>query len=175
MAEAENIEEQVETTKSSGVGGILMMGIIGIIAAGGGFMVPYLYPSLVGAGDPESETPPVAKSPMPKPESDQVFISFGEVVVNLHEGSLNRYLNLDINLQVDKSKELELTEVVTSKKAILKNWLLGYLADKGLDDVRGAAGQNRMRREIQDQFNTVLFPDGFDQIHDVLFEKFNIQ
>lgn len=150
------------------------MGIIGIVAAGGGFMVPYLYPSLVGAGH-EEPVAPVPKSPMPKPEADQAVLVFGEVVVNLHEGSLNRYLNLAINLQVDKSKELELTTVVETKKAILKNWLLGYLADKGLDDVRGAAGQNRMRRDIQDHFNTVLFPDGFDQIHDVLFEKFNIQ
>ena len=37
------------------------------------------------------------------------------------------------------------------------------------------AGINRARREIQDQFNTLLFPDGSEKIRDVLVEEFNFQ
>jgi flagellar basal body-associated protein FliL len=44
-----------------------------------------------------------------------------------------------------------------------------------MEDLRGAAGQNRLRREIQDHFNTVLFEDGYDRIREVLFEEFNVQ
>ena len=44
-----------------------------------------------------------------------------------------------------------------------------------MDDVRGAAGQNRLRREIQNEFNANLYPDGDDRILDILFEEFSIQ
>jgi flagellar basal body-associated protein FliL len=44
-----------------------------------------------------------------------------------------------------------------------------------MDQIRGAAGQNRIRRQIQDHMNTTLFDDGYDHIHDVLFEEFNVQ
>jgi flagellar basal body-associated protein FliL len=44
-----------------------------------------------------------------------------------------------------------------------------------MEDIRGAAGQNRLRREIHDQFNLVMFPDTEGEIKDVLFEEFNVQ
>ena len=34
---------------------------------------------------------------------------------------------------------------------------------------------NRIRREIRDQFNTILFPDGYDRIEQVLFQQYNVQ
>ena len=49
------------------------------------------------------------------------------------------------------------------------------IRDRSLEEVKGAAGANRLRREIQDQFNTQLFADGADTIQDVLFEEFVIQ
>ncbi|MCA9228196.1 MAG: flagellar basal body-associated FliL family protein, partial [Planctomycetales bacterium] len=82
---------------------------------------------------------------------------------------------LKVNLQVDKAQADGITKMLEQKKPILKNWLLSYLSDKGMDDIRGRVGQNRLRREIQDHFNTVLFADGYDRIHDVLFDEFNVQ
>ena len=64
---------------------------------------------------------------------------------------------------------------IEAKKIILRNWLLSKISDLDLDDIRGGAGQNRLRREIREQFNAVLCPDGYDEIHDVLFEEFNVQ
>jgi flagellar basal body-associated protein FliL len=52
--------------------------------------------------------------------------------------------------------------------------LIGYLSDKELDEVRGAIGVNKARREIQEQFNRLLFPDGSELIQDVLFEDFTV-
>ena len=151
-------------------GGAMLIGTVALVMGAAGFSVPYLVPSLVGATTEEE-----SKYPIPHQEEEQAFISFGEVVVNLDEARLNRYLRTSITLQVDKSKQLEIEKLIEDRKASLKNWLLGYLADKDMDQIRGAAGQNRIRRQIQDHLNTVLFDDGYDRIHDVLFEEFNIQ
>jgi flagellar basal body-associated protein FliL len=53
--------------------------------------------------------------------------------------------------------------------------LLNQISDKDLDEIRGGAGQNRLRREVRDQFNSVLFPDGYDRIFSVLFNEYNVQ
>lgn len=128
------------------------------------------------------------------------FISFGRIVVNLNEPALTKYLSLDITLQVD-AKDLELvrqivlpvsTETageakekgkdqshakssVASRLPILRTWLTSHLADKSMEDVRGKVGVNRLRREIQDQFNVLMFDDGRERVRDVLFEEFHVE
>jgi flagellar basal body-associated protein FliL len=64
---------------------------------------------------------------------------------------------------------------VEENKTFLKNWLIGYFQSKQVDEVRGTEGFNRVRREIQEQFNLILFPDGEEVIQEVLFEEFNVQ
>ena len=76
---------------------------------------------------------------------------------------------------MDASEEKEFTELLPKYKAIMKNWLISYLSDRSLQEVSGAAGVNRLRREIQEKFNALLFPVGAEKIHDVLFEEFNVQ
>ena len=64
---------------------------------------------------------------------------------------------------------------IETRGAVLRNWMLGYLANLQLEDIKGQDGQNRIRREIQNHFNDILSPDGTDIVHDVLFEEFQIQ
>lgn len=117
---------------------------------------------------------------LPK-EEETIFLPFadgekdGGIVVNLDEGRLTRYLRIAITMQIPKASEEEFKKKLEAKKIVLRNWLLSKISDLDLDDIRGAAGQNRLRREIRDQFNSVLCPDGYDQIYDVLFEEFNVQ
>ncbi len=117
---------------------------------------------------------------LPK-EEETIFLPFADgdkdtgVVVNLDEGRLTRYLRIAITMQIPKASEEEFKKKLEAKKIVLRNWLLSKISDLDLDDIRGAAGQNRLRREIRDQFNSVLCPDGYDQIYDVLFEEFNVQ
>ncbi len=114
-------------------------------------------------------------------EEETVFLPFGEagkdqgIVVNLDEGRMSRYLRVAITMQIAKASEEEFKKKVEAKKILLRNWLLSKISDLDLEDIRGAAGQNRLRREIRDHFNSVLCPDGYDQIYDVLFEDFNVQ
>lgn len=146
-------------------------------------VVACLVSSLVGGGVgyatprflPHTPEPAVAV-PVETPEQrEPVYVSFGEVVVNLDEGRLNRYLRIKLTLQVQRRHEESLRKQIETQSAILKNWLIGHLSDKDTAEIRGAAGLNMLRREIQDQFNLVLCPDGHDRVRDVLFEEFNIQ
>ena len=172
MAEEEQATTEEEAAASKGPG-LIVWAILGVVAAGGGFAVPFFLPTedSAAAADEAAQRPGLhARIP-----EEVGFVPFPDKTVNLNDGRLNRYLHVSFSLQVEKSDEAEVTELVEKKKAILSNWLVSHLSDKSMDDIRGAAGQNRLRREIQDQFNTVLFPDGYDRIYDVLFEDFNVQ
>jgi len=184
--------------KPAGGGSIIPWIAVGVLSAGLGSAVPFLLAGQQshaasgdeghgataehgGHGDAVGSQSRNGKSfTMPKQE-DTIFLPFGEpgkdqsVVVNLDEGRMSRYLRIAITLQIPKSQEEPLKKLIEAKKIVLRNWLLSKISDLDLDDIRGAAGQNRLRREIREQFNTVLCPDGYDQIYDVLFEEFNVQ
>jgi len=175
MAEAAATED-AKATPSKGQGGKIAFLVIGLVAGGAGFAAPYFLPENLRPGahaaEAETETDEHSKTPA---EAQSAYIDFGDAVVNLDEGRLNRYLRLTLTLQVDELQKDEVETKVEAHRAVLKSWLLSYLSDKDMEQIRGAAGQNRLRREIQDHFNSVLFPDGYDRIHEVLFQEFNIQ
>ena len=161
------VAEEVVVQKPGWKAGLLASAVTGLVAGALGFSVPLLFPSLVGFANTSQEVTAAQPS----------FVPFGSVVVNLNEGRLNRYLRVSITLEVSGGQEVAdaLSADVAAKKSVLVDWLLSYLGDMSMDSIRGAAGQNRLRREIQDHFNWVLFPEGKGQIDDVLFEEFNIQ
>jgi len=103
------------------------------------------------------------------------FIPFGRAVVNLNDPTLTRYLSLEVTLQSEGADEVDVQEALESRKPILMTWLTSHLADKTLEDIRGKVGVNRLRREIQDNFNALLFTDGRERIQDILFEEFHVQ
>ncbi|MGB6044897.1 MAG: flagellar basal body-associated FliL family protein [Pirellulales bacterium] len=170
MADDDQDEGTPDTDKPRGsrIKGLVIGMVVAVVAGAAGFAVPLLLTEF-------QKQPAEATSTDPTSRTRPAFVPFGETVVNLDEGRLSRYLRVSITLQVDESDALGVTEKVEQNKIILKNFMLSYLSDKRMEDIRGAAGQNRLRREIQDYFNSTLFPDGYDKIHDVLFEEFNIQ
>ncbi len=134
-----------------------------------------------GANGTSTKKPKKVKAfTLPK-EEETVFLPFADagkdpgIVVNLDEGRMSRYLRVAITMQIPKAAEEDFKKRVDTKRILLRNWLLSKISDLDLEDIRGAAGQNRLRREIRDHFNSVLCPDGYDQIYDVLFEEFNVQ
>lgn len=186
--------------KPASGGSIVPWIAVGVLSAGMGSALPFLVTGqqthaagasgdtdehgvLSGSGEhggSRSGTPGIRGFTMPKQE-DTIFLPFGEpggdqsVVINLDEGRMTRFLRIAISLQIPKSQEESFKKLIDAKKIVLRNWLLSHISDLDLEDIRGAAGQNRLRREIRDQFNAVLCPDGYDQVYDVLFEEFNVQ
>lgn len=163
-------EKPQEPSKSSL--GIVIWLAVGLASAAAGAAVPLL---LVSEPEQPAEDPSQQRE-YELLEADKVmFLPFGDVTVNLNEGRMNRYLRIKISLQIDRTQEQVVADALAKQGLIARNWLISYLSDKELDAIRGAAGQNMLRREIRDEFNTVLFSDGYDRIFDVLFEEFNVQ
>lgn len=104
-----------------------------------------------------------------------VYLHFDQVLVNLNEPNLVRYLTIDISVQTDGKYEDEVKQLLVDKRAVLKTFLTSHLADKSIEDIRGRVGVNQLRREIQDGFNAVLFKDGHERISDILFEEYHVQ
>ena len=109
------------------------------------------------------------------PSDGPSFVPFGRMVTNLNEQTLTKYLSLEITLQTAPEHEAEVKAAIETRKPILSTWLTSHLADKTLEDIRGKVGVNRLRREIQDNFNSLLFTDGRERVLDVLFEEFHVQ
>ncbi len=103
------------------------------------------------------------------------FLPFNRLVVNLNEPMLVKYLSVDISVQTDGKDYDEVEEALKARKPILNTWLTSHLADKTMEDVRGKVGVNRLRREIQDNFNSLLFKDGHERIQDIMFEEYHVQ
>ncbi|WP_197441428.1 flagellar basal body-associated FliL family protein [Thalassoglobus neptunius] len=144
-----------------------------LLAAVSGGAVPFLSP-LIG-GLPSDLSPTNLTDSKSEDSSRVTYVPFGEVTVNLDEGRMNRYLRLKMALQVLQDDRESVEDLVESRSLELKNWLLSHLSDKNLNDIRGKVGQNQLRREIRNQFNSILFPNGRDRINDILFEEFNVQ
>lgn len=162
----------VETPSGPSGPGIVVWLLVAVVAAAGGAAVPFALDVL--AGSDEGTPRPTSYGTMPE-ASEMTFLPAGDVTVNLAEGRMNRYLRLKLALHIRKADQERVRKAVDVNQMLLRNWLLSHLADKELDEIRGKAGQNALRREIRDYFNTTLFPDGYDRIYDILFEEFNVQ
>jgi flagellar basal body-associated protein FliL len=145
--------------------GLLVWSAVAALAVAGGGVAPWVY-SWHEHGEKKAASAPAAKP---------VVVTFGDVVVNLGEERLTRYLRARVLLVVQETDEKEINELLTKQKPFLKSWLIGHLADQTLQDVGRNLGVNRIRREIRDQFNAMLYPDGSEKIQDVLFDEFVVQ
>ncbi len=103
------------------------------------------------------------------------FVPFGSIVANVNEPLLAKYLTLEITVQTAPEDQQEVEAAIASRKPILMTWLAAHIADKTPEDIRGKVGVNRLRREIQDNFNSLLFTDGRERLQDILFEGFHYQ
>ncbi len=109
------------------------------------------------------------------PKTGPQYLPFGRIVVNLNEPSLTKYLSIDLTLMADAKDESAVKSAMEGRMPVLRTWLTSHLADKTMEDVRGKVGINRLRREIQDQFNSLMFDDGRERVGDVLFEEWHVE
>lgn len=170
---ADRLGESTEgTPRKSGIG-LLGASFLLFCAAAAGIALPAVLPDVLTSFS--SIDAAVAPDVNAGEELGMTYVPFGEVTVNLDEGRMNRYLRLKMSLQVQRQDQEQVKQLLTQKSLILKNWLLSHLSDKTLDEIRGKAGQNMLRREIRTSFNTMLFADSQNRIYDILFEEFNVQ
>src|SRR5262249_43021495 len=148
----------------------LILAVVCLVCIGAGAAVPMVVnvPALFAGSGGEGKK-------KAKGEEKTVVVPFGDVVVNLSEERMNRYLRLKLAVLVDAEDEKDVTEAIAQQKATVKSKLINHIAGKTLKDVSGSIGVNRLQREILERFEEVLYPDGHSKIRAVLFEEYVVQ
>ena len=154
----------------------------GIVIAGltGGFGLAQL---LAGGGQPETTEVKVDDT---KSFDDLLADSTNEkkiwsfdiepVVANLDEPGVTRYARVAVTLELSSEMDSEKGMVfLEEKKPILRDWLTTYVAGLSLERVRGTSNLTRIKKEILEQFNELLFPESKPFIVKILFKEFAVQ
>jgi len=184
-------ETEAPAPKGKGLRFVLLCAAVAFVTGGAGYAVALLTtggPALPPAAaqtdpsaDPSAGTDPAAAIP-PAPDAGQaedvekcVYKDLEEITVNLDEPRLARYVHAIITLAIPEEEFAAAEPAIDAKIRVLRDWLTVYLASLTLDEVRGPASLNRMRREILDAFNQELWPDQKPRIRKVLFKEFSIR
>ncbi len=140
-----------------------------LIFGGGGAAFPMVVnvPALVGKSKEDKGKE--------KKDAKTAIVPFGDLVVNLSEDRLQRYLRVKMAFLVEADAEKEVLDLVTKKKAAIKSAMITHLAGKSVKDVSGSSGVTRSQRELLERIEDVLYPDGNSRIKSVLFEEYVVQ
>lgn len=146
----------------------MLVAVVGV-GAGGGYAVNRLL-----RGSPAPPEGPQIETPDEPGAKELVYIDFAPVTVTLNTPQKDRFIRATITLAVRKKHEKDVNERVEKKKPLLHDKLITYASGLTLDDVGDAKNLNKIRREILEAFNDILWPDGEPLIHHLLFKEFAV-
>lgn len=172
MADEENNADGKDASKKGGMMSLILNILVAGSAIAAGFATPYL---ISGGSTAEKENVNDERKDIPIDSQNLEYHEFGEATANIDEPAMTRYLKVQLSISMMKEDKDEIVKLIDAKKILLTDWLNGYLASQNMDSLRGMQAQNRLRREIKDQFNSMLFLDGVERIHGVYFNVFNVQ
>ncbi len=186
----EEQKPRAESKKSSGFRLFtwLILGAVVIAGFAGGFALA----QLLAGSDPDSpwqgeaegtqadittENNAVNDMLVDKPKGEKLWpFDLEPVIANLDEPGVTRYARVTITLQLSPQMDQEKGVLfLEGKKPILRDWLTTYIAGLNLERVRGTRNLGRIKRELRDSFNELLFPEGKPFVHNILFKEFAIQ
>lgn len=108
--------------------------------------------------------------------SNWLFEELEPVLANLDEPGVSRFIRVLVTLEVSPDLDPEKGKLfLADKQVILRDWLTTYFAGLSLEDVRGSRNHSRIKEEIQEQFNQILFPNSRPFVTRVLFKEFAVQ
>ena len=186
--EAEGKTEGKSDEKSSGSKLIVWLLTAGIVfgCAVGGFALAQL---LVSSGPKEAKADVVEEKPtgffenQGDADKDPWQFELKAVIGNLDEPGVTRYLRVAVTLvlspEMDKTKGLEFLGGVENespgKTGILADYLSDYISGLSLERVRGQKNRRRIKQELTEGFNELLFPDSKPYVKTVLLKEFAVQ
>ena len=89
---------------------------------------------------------------------------------------MTRYVRVTVTLEMSSKLDRGKGEkYLEERNLILRDWLTTYFAGLSLEDVRGTRNLEKIKRQVQDQFNEILFPDGIPYVQRILFKEFAVQ
>ncbi len=189
MADEKERQQDKQTEQGKDPAGGKKMGIFiwlilgAVVAAGatGGFALSQL---LGGQPAPADTAEPA------EPEKDEIFTpaaatpgqkswpydKLDPIVANLDEPGVSRFVRVSVILEISPQMDpVKGPEFLDEKKVLLQDWMTTYFAGLSLEDVRGSRSLTRIKREIQDQINQLLFGNEKPYVQRVLFKEFAVQ
>jgi len=125
------------------------------------------------------------KTKKPVSHGPSCNVPFGDVVVNLADDRMSRYLRLKIILKVEGITDEKIgVEHLATFKPVMKNWLIGHLAGKSLKEISGTMGVKKLQREILEKFEEIMAAEqeghgSGSKVHmhlkEILFEDYVVQ
>jgi flagellar basal body-associated protein FliL len=179
--EAKTPTEKGSPAKGKGLFVWLIIAIVVLAGGVGGFTLSVM---MAGSASPE---PNMAQATPVEPAFDPLiaktdaqkswlYTKMDSIVANLDEPGVTRYVRVSIILELSPKLDSINGEVfLEEKKIVLQDWMTTYLAGLSLEDVRGSRNLNRIKREVLDQFNKLLFGPDKAYVEKVLFKEFAVQ
>jgi flagellar basal body-associated protein FliL len=184
MAQTEEKETKPEAGAKRSLGLMYWLLLAAVIAAGstGGFALSQLM------GGQEPDNPASAEKAEKKKDAENALLAAQEgqsswsydkiepVLANLDEPGVTRYVRVTVTLEMspdmDKAKG---EEFLTARQMVLRDWMTTYFAGLSLEDCRGTRNLSRIKKEVVENFNKILFPDSRPFVQSVLFKEFAVQ
>ena len=176
----ESKDKEASSGKSKAIVGWIITFTIAIICAAGGYGLSGLFakaaPSKVEEA-PEGEVAEAEAYLSLDPDAAKPWpFELKPIVANLNEPGSTRMIQVAVVMEISGDMDEELgKEFLEEKKLYLRDWLGTYLAGLNLEQVKGASSQNRMKVEIKEDFNEILFPDSKPLINRVMLKDYTIQ
>lgn len=179
-------EQQKQTEEKSHGGGFtvftwLILGAVVVAGSTGGFALS----QLIGGQEPiaaqSEDTPALADNDinaiLAKENGQDTWIEELEpVLANLDEPGVTRYVRVTVTLEMSSElDEIKGKQFLENKKMLLRDWMTTYFAGLTLEDVRGTRNLGRIKREVVNHFNEILFPNNRPFVNRVLFKEFAVQ
>ena len=174
QAAADTATEKAEGPTGGGGGGILRILLpvgVAILAGAAGHLASQMAPP--GSSEAAETSEPQARTP--QDDENLTYYDLEPITVNLNEPQVSRYLRVILSLAIDSEDHGDASKTIEKKLPELKNWLIIFLSDLSLEDVRGAKNKNRIRRSIQDSLNDRLWPGERALIVKVIFKEWIVQ
>lgn len=176
----ESKEKDSESGKKKGLVGWIITFTVTVICTAGGFGLSGLFAKAAPTG--VEETPKVEKSEieaylLEDPSAAKPWIhELTPIYANLNEPGSTRMVQFAVIMEISEEMDEVLGEEFLLKKDVyLIDWLTTYLAGLNLQQVSGSSSQNRIKVEIKENFNEILFPDTKPLINRVMLKGFTIQ
>ncbi len=101
---------------------------------------------------------------------NKILVPLDSIVVNLGGADSNRYLRIQISLEVDSE---DAQKLIIEKKIILRDKMISFFSAKTLRDVESEGGLFKLRLEIKESLNKLL--GSRDMVKQIYFSDFIVQ
>jgi flagellar basal body-associated protein FliL len=186
--DAEKPKDEKQKASSFGLLTWIIMGAIVLAGFAGGFALAQL---IAGPGTDTTQTNEAEGNEtgdasqdaavndllIDKPQNEKTWpYDLEPVIANLDEPGVTRYARVTITIQLSPQMDLiKGTPFLDEKKPVLRDWLTTYIAGLNLERVRGTRNLARIKKEVRDSFNELLFPQSKPFVTEILFKEFAVQ